>query len=930
MDSCLNLKDIGSKWQKKWDDAKLFEPEAGKGEKFYLTAAYPYPNSPQHIGHARTYTTTDIYARYQRMLGKNVLFPMAFHVTGTPIFGMAKRLEEGDEELFSIFENIYNIPGEKAKTLTEPKELVMYFSKEIESGMKEIGYSIDWRRKFYTFDSHYNAFITWQFLKLKQAGLIEKGKHPVPWCPKEGQAVGAHDTKGDIDPKVEEVIAILFPAGEGFIPTTTYRPETLPGVTNLWINPDAKYLLAEFENKKLYLSQKAYELLKEQIQLKKIKDVNANEIISLKATHPLTKKQIPIFPALFVKENVGTGLVMSVPAHAPYDYLALRDGGKLEEIQLVQVLDVPEFMDYPAKEIVEKMEISSQNDEKAEEATKILYKKEAHEGKMIAPPYKDLTGAQAKEKITQDLEKENKAFKLYSLANAPVYSRSGYPCTVKIVDNQWFINYGNEKWKEKANLCLKNMKIIPEMLRKEFDYIIGWLDKKACTRASGFGTKFPFDKSQVIEALSDSTIYMAYYAISNITKHMGESELTEEFFDYAFLGKKPENASKINDNWKDARKEFTYWYPPDSRHSALDLVTNHLSFFIFNHVAIFDSNLWPKQIVANGFVTMDGKKMSKSMGNILPLREAVSQYGSDVIRFVVTSTAEIEADSDFNKQAAEGVASRIQFLYSLLQKHPSPSKKERDSASKWLYSRLHSKIEKAKTQYENFELRPLAQSILYDSANDLQWYLKRTSSPDLREFFEYWALLAAPFIPHAAEEFWNFLGKKKYVKNAKFASTATFPSPDKSQINPEINEWEEYIQNAREDVMQIQKLIKKEKLSKISFIVHAPYKEKVRSLVAKYKKMPEVMKNAKEDKELSEIMQKVSKIAPKYIKNIGKTIGKTLGAEKEFEILENAKQFLSSEFGGAEIVVMLEADAPKEFEKKAENAQPSKPSIIIA
>ncbi|MFH0927084.1 MAG: class I tRNA ligase family protein, partial [Candidatus Micrarchaeota archaeon] len=304
MDSSLNLKGLHLKWQKKWQEAKLFEPKEGKGEKYYLTAAYPYPNSPQHVGHARTYTTADITARYQRMKGKNTLFPMAFHVTGTPIFAMAKRLEEGDQELLDIFEMIYDIPTEKAKELTDPKALVLYFSQEIEAGMNEIGYSIDWRRKFHTFDEKYNKFITWQFLKLDQAGLIAKGKHPVPWCPKDGQAVGAHDTRGDVDPKIEEVIIILFKVGDAYIPTTTYRPDTLPGVTNLWANPDAKYVLASLQEKNLYLSQKACELLSEQLPLQKIKDVSAQEILSLKPIHPLTQKELPIFAAEFVSEEV--------------------------------------------------------------------------------------------------------------------------------------------------------------------------------------------------------------------------------------------------------------------------------------------------------------------------------------------------------------------------------------------------------------------------------------------------------------------------------------------------------------------------------------------------------------------------------------------------------------------------------------------------
>ncbi|HNT61087.1 MAG TPA: class I tRNA ligase family protein, partial [Candidatus Bilamarchaeaceae archaeon] len=113
----MDMRGIEEKWRRKWAGAGVYEPKAGKGKKKYITAAFPYPNSPQHVGHGRTYTTADIYARYWRLRGYNVLFPMAFHVTGTPILGMAKRLREGDPELLSVFENIYGISRETAETL---------------------------------------------------------------------------------------------------------------------------------------------------------------------------------------------------------------------------------------------------------------------------------------------------------------------------------------------------------------------------------------------------------------------------------------------------------------------------------------------------------------------------------------------------------------------------------------------------------------------------------------------------------------------------------------------------------------------------------------------------------------------------------------------------------------------------------------------
>ncbi|MCL6089152.1 MAG: leucine--tRNA ligase [Candidatus Marsarchaeota archaeon] len=932
----MDFNALHAKWQKVWEEAGVFEPEAGKGEKFYLTAAFPYPNSPQHIGHARTYTTTDIYARYQRMKGKNVLFPMAFHVTGTPILAMAKRIEAKDRELFEIFDKIYGIAPQTTQTLTEPKDLVMFFSKEIEAGMKEMGYSIDWRRKFYTFDAVFNKFIQWQFRKLHEAGYITKGSHPVPWCPRDRQPVGGHDTQGDVDPELEEVTAVLFGAGEGFIPAITYRPETLPGVTNLWVNPNAGYVLADAtidkRNKKLYLTKEAFDSLAHQLALVKIKDVKAEELLALKAVHPLTKRPLQILPASFVDPATGTGLVMSVPAHAPYDYLALKDLNMLSAIPPIQVLDTPGFGACPAGELCAKLGVKNQQDPKAEEATKQLYKLEAHEGKMKAAPYAGMNGIAAKEKIKEDLVRAGSALSLHILANAPVFCRCGASCVVKQVENQWFINYGDGKWKEKTREALADMRIMPEGLRHDYEYTIGWLRQKACTRASGLGTRFPFDESQMIEALSDSTIYMAFYTIAHIVKRMGAEKIDDEFFDFVFFGKEPKENGKKTDDWAAARSEFLYWYPLDSRHSAHDLVHNHLTFFIFNHTAIFEKKHWPRQTVSNGFVTMEGRKMSKSMGNILPLRKAIARYGTDVIRFVVTSSAELEADSDFNQAAAEGVIGRLNMLENYLERamaNNAPTGRER--AARWFYSRFHSRLRDAARQYENFELRPLARALLYDTANDLQWYSRRSSALDLREFFEYWTLMAAPFMPHVAEEFWARMGeKKKYAAASKLVVAAPFPMPDEKQIEPRLEMGERHLQDVMEDVRHILQLLKREKAQSITLIVHAPWKMKARMLVAKHKNIKSVMEEAKKDAALAMRQPQVAQLAGKLIKNIGSVTGEALEAGEEKRVLDEAKEFLSSEFGGAQVVVLDENDAPPALAAKAANALPGKPSIVIA
>ncbi|MEM4554696.1 MAG: leucine--tRNA ligase [Candidatus Anstonellaceae archaeon] len=918
------MHELDAKWQKKWEEASIFEPKAEGGEKFYLTAAFPYPNSPQHIGHGRTYTITDIYARYMRLKGKNVLFPMGFHVTGTPIIAMAKRLAENDPEIIEVFEKIYQIDSATLKNLTDPQRLVSYFSDEIEHGMKEMGYSIDWRRKFYSSDKHFNKFIHWQFAKLMKAGYIKKGEHPVPWCPIANSAIGAHDTKGDVDPQIEETVCILFEFEGDFLACATYRPETIYGVTNIWINKNAIYLKTKAGGREIYISKDAFETLKMQLDLQIEEEIGAEKLLGKNAKNPITGEFVPILHADFVVPAHGTGIVMSVPAHAPYDYLALKDAGLENKYPLKQVLRLEGFGTYPAKEICEKMGITGQNDPKAELATHELYKKEAHTGIMICSEFAGLSGVEAKEKIKQKMINEGKALILYEIANGPIYSRFGGKIGVKVVKDQWFIDYGDLQWKEKARKCLEQMRIMPEKMRKDYEYTIDWLKQKACTRAAGLGTAFPFDETKMIEALSDSTIYMAFYTIAHIAKKMDASQLTEELFDYVFLGKKHAGSSLPPEAEK-MRQEFLYWYPLDSRHSATDLVHNHLTFFIFNHVAIFEERFWPKQIVTNGFVLMDGKKMSKSMGNILPLRKAIAKWGADAVRLAIVSGADLSQDTDFNQPAIEGIIARMKFLKSLAEKYAKEKdRQEKNQADLWLLSRLHRRCLKVEELYENLQIRELALELFYNTINDLQWYLKRTSQPQLREFFEMWAPMVSPLIPHFAEEIWEVLGEKMYVENSNFVSVAKMPKGDKTKISEEIEKAEEYIVKVKEDIQTILNLLKKEKMQAIDIYVAAEWKRKLKKILSSVKNYEAAIKEAMKHQDIKPYANQVPRVMQTYMKNIG-SLSETEEAEFELKALHSATKLFEDEFG-CKVNVKKEEEATVD---KAKNALPGKPAIHI-
>jgi len=963
------LKEIEEKWQKRWEEAKIFEanPDPSK-PKFFITVAYPYPNSPQHIGHARTYTLADVYARYMRMRGYNVLLPMAFHYTGTPVLAMSRRLAENDEELIRDFTKVYKVPKEKLKDLTDPLAMARYFHEEIKEGMKRIGYSIDWRREFTTIDPQYNRFIEWQFHKLRQAGYIKRGSHPVGWCPKCGNPVGQHDTVGDVEPEIGEFTLIKFKLGGWVLPTATLRPETVFGVTNIWLNPKAKYVKAIVDGEKWIVSQECAEKLA--YQNRKVTILESFEgkgLIGKKAENPVTKNEILILPADFVDPKNATGVVMSVPGHAPYDYVALenikRDLPKLKEygltaeivnsIKPISLIEVPSYSEIPAGDVVERMGIREQTDPKLEEATKEIYRHEFHNGKMkqITGKYSGLPVAEAKEKVKQDLLAEGKVTVMYELLNRPVQCRCGTECIVKIFEDQWFIDYGNPEWKALAHKCLEKMKILPEELRAEYKYVIDWLHEKACARKSGLGTRLPWDPEWVIESLSDSTIYMVYYTIARLIKEhrIKPDQLTDDVFDYVFLG--IGNAKEVAEKAKldmevleRMRQEFLYFYPLDSRHSAHELIPNHLTFMIFNHTAIFPENHWPRQIVTNGHVTMEGAKMSKSFGNIIPLREGLTMFGADPIRLGVLATAELLQDADFSPSVAKSMRDKLERLYKLVSEAAKKPKTEAEKTlttiDKWMLSRLQEHIGKATEAMEKLAVRKAIHSILFELDQDIQWYQKRVKAAQesaasriLNETLNAQIRMLTPFAPHICEELWEIMGGQGFV------SLSTWPTPDGTKVDVKAEENETLIMSLLEDTLNIVKATNI-KPKKICYYTASPWKQKtyikiIEKSISSEALQSSIIRELLQDPELKAKAKEVAEFANKVVEEVKRIPEERkqkllkIGVFDENQAIKDAKEFLGRELN-AEIQVYREED-PQRYDPKnrAKAAKPYRPAIYI-
>ncbi|MDD5239142.1 MAG: leucine--tRNA ligase [Candidatus Nanoarchaeia archaeon] len=943
---------IEQKWQKKWLDEKIFEPNVDKKKKKYFVAIpYPYTNAPFHIGHGRTYATSDIFARYRRMSGLNVIWPMAYHVTGTPVLATSAKIESGDEDTKKLFREYIKLHTKNDKKVEEilksfvnPEAVMSYFSKTFYADFNSLGCSIDWRRQFTTNDKDYNKFIEWQFKTLHKMGYIKKGEFPVLFCQRCGNAVGVDDIKnGDqIKPEVQEWYLWKFPYEDGFIVCATLRPETIYGVTNLWINPDGNYAKVQVDNEIWYIGQKAAEKLRTQKAKVFVKDVFlGKEIVGENCKSPVTGKKIPIFVGTFVEPQAGSGIVYSVPAHAPFDYAALKDvqrKGIAADIEPIVIIKVEGYSEAPAVEAYNKYGIKSQNElEKLNKATEEVYKAEFYSGTLNerCGKFAGKKILEVKDAVVEHFVKEKVLDKLYEVnaLEKPVKCRCGEEVTVSVLKDQWFIDYGNKEWKEKARKCLRQMEIVPESSRKLFEDTIEWLHEKPVARKRGLGTKLPMDPSWIIESLSDSTIYMAFYTVVNHIRNNGlkPEQLTENFWNYVLLSKgKETDVEKETGIPKKLllkmKEEFEYWYPVDLRHTGNAHLSNHLTFYIFNHAAIFPEKHWPRTISMLDMLIKDGKKMSKSLGNVIPLAEVPQRYTTDLFRLYIAYGADLSSVMDFKEADVLALKSKIHQFFNLVISAKKGKTVKPCSINKWIVSRFNTNVLEATKAIESYNPRLYVQHAFFNVLNDVLYYQRRHTDETLlvKEIFPEWVKLLAPVMPHLSEELWEHLGGKGFV------SLASWPKSDKKRIDSTIEASEELVSNTTADISEIIKLVG-HAAQKITIFVADEWKSKLMAVVADMvekgkRDFREIMTELMKDEAMKKHAEDIAKIIPRLLRDVKKINANAMGAKKEKELLEEAKEFLKEEFK-AKIEIAAEHESR---EQKARQAMPGKPALLIS
>jgi leucyl-tRNA synthetase len=965
-----NTQSLEKKWQHIWKTQKVFEPKPNSKKKFFATVPYPYGNSALHIGHGRTFTTADIATRYQRLLNKNVLYPMAFHISGTPVLAVADGIAQKDQkqiklttEAIAEYEQDKNTQQKLLEKFSDPMEIAKFFSSKIEETFDAIGLSIDWSRQFTTGDDGYKKFVQWQFKKLEEAGILVQGKYPILYSPVDQNAVGEDDIKdGDVDKvAVQEMKYICFEihtqntqtqqtATQEFLVAATLRPDSLFGATNLYIKPDMKLVKLNVNGQIWIVSKQAQVKIENQFDnVHKISEHIGAEFIKpeLSVQVPIINKQVPIYPMEYPDENHGTGIVYSSPADSPHDYIYLFElkfpNKSLSEFGTdpLNLTPITQTKDKKGNEIKYKSNIPAfdklhkfkiytvkGNEDKLEQAKEELYK-EAHYGAIMInsgefnnTPLKNNVGAN---KVKIKLEELQLGGTFYETTRR-AYTRNNNQVIVANLNGQWFLDYSNAAVKQKATELLNNMEYVPSQLKTSQQSYLDWVQKRPCARKRGLGTPLPNDPAWIIEPLSDSTIYQMYYIIANYinTNNLQTTELTHEFFEYVFLGiGTPKN--KIHEQ---IRSDILYWKSFDFRYTTPPHMSNHLSFLIYHYALIFPKNLQPKNITVGGLLIKDGEKISKSKGNGLPLIQVPQKYGADLYRLYVATAASFDAEMDFRESEIAQLKTKFNRWADLMFAAKNHEKKTYENLTipqKWLYTRFYNTLAEYKTLLDAMKMREAYIKILFEFLSDTTYLERRESKQSVidvyRIILEHYTLAMTPVVPHVCEEILEGI-----LPENTFASTTSFADCHYNFTDGQIpnydtsSDFENLVYHAITTIPGICERRQITQPSKITVTVAS---------IERYNLFLLLKETLKNTRDFKTVMQTAIAQFPEEKSFIARFVPKTLGSglqqfasqTEELKYLNASKQFLETEFN-AKIEIIIAEDTKS-------SSLPGTPSYLV-
>ncbi|KAI5467015.1 hypothetical protein BGZ63DRAFT_410109 [Mariannaea sp. PMI_226] len=1084
---------IEKKYQKKWQEDAIFQPDAPttaevplhsisaaelreKYPKFFGCMAYPYMNGTLHAGHSFSVSKVEFAAGVARMQGKRALFPMGFHCTGMPIKACADKLvneiklfgenfegynpdavvEEKPAEQkpvkkeditkftakkgkaaaktvklkyqFQIMQAI-GIPTEEIHLFADPQYWLKYFPPLAIRDLTNFGCRIDWRRSFVTTDAnpYYDAFVRWQMNRLKELDKIKFGKRYTIYSIKDGQPCMDHDrAEGEAvnpqeytalklkvlewAPKAAEAIKGKVPEGSNvYLVPATLRPETMYGQTCCFVGPKITYGVFKVNETDYFVitdraaRNMAYQgIFAQEGVIEKTAEIAGPDLVGTLVNAPLSlhTEGVRVLPMDTVLPTKGTGVVTSVPSDSPDDFATVTDLAKKAdyyniqkewaELEIFPIIETPSYGDLCAPFLVKKLKIASPKDTKQlEEAKELAYKEGFYQGILKVGEFKGEKVEVAKPKVRQQMIDAGDAF-AYSEPERKVVSRSGDDCIVSLMD-QWYLDYGEESWKQVAlkwveNTDGKGLETYAQETKNGFESVLNWLNQWACARSFGLGSKLPWDPQFLVESLSDSTVYMAYYTIAHYlhndlfgrTKglgNVGPEQMTDEVWDYVFcrrdLSDEILSTSNIpKETLESMRREFEYFYPLDVRASGKDLIPNHLTFFLYIHLAIFPPEYWPRGVRANGHLMLNGEKMSKSTGNFMTLKEMVEKYGADASRIALADSGDGVTDANFEEDVADNNILRLfnlrEWCEEMVRDQDELRTGEINSFQDCLFeNELNAAAQEAIEQYANTNYKLALKAALYELTSARDFYRESCAAANIKmhkdlvlRYVEWQALLLAVIAPHWSEYIWlEVLKKEGTIHNAKF--------PKVGAVDSTLTAKRDYVRNTASAVhsAEAQQMKKKLKGKETAFDPKKPKKltifanDKFPAWQAKYidliREMWNTETNSVNDKELNGKIGKMGEMkkAMPFIQGLkkrlqaGEPIDVVLDQKLAFDERETLLQMrsglirtaglvacdiLAVEEGGKKAINLVDSTEVEVTAQIAENAVPGLPTFFFS
>ncbi|CAO3660097.1 unnamed protein product [Rhizopus stolonifer] len=896
------------------------------------------------------------------------------------------------------------IPITEIHKFSNPYYWTEFFPPQTISDMTAFGAKVDWRRSFITTDAnpYYDAFVRWQMRKLREMQKIKFGERYTIYSIIDKQPCMDHDRasgeglgpqeytgiKMEVldwsDAAKEALIASndILKGKKIYLVAATLRPETMYGQTNCFVGTEIKYgIYKANEDEAFVITERAarnmayQKIFDKQDPIEKLAEIEGKHIVGTKINAPLSQ-----YPSVYVlpMENVlatkGTGVVTSVPSDSPDDFAALCDLKKKPEyynikaewasFEPVPLIDTPTYGNLIAPRLCEIKKINSQKDRvQLTEAKAIAYKEAFYQGVMCYGEFTGLKVQDAKNKVRDLLIKSGLAF-VYNEPEGIVMSRSGDECVVALMD-QWYLDYGEEEWKIQTKKCLAQMNTFSNETRNHFEQVLDWLNKWACARSFGLGTKLPWDEQFLVESLSDSTIYMAYYTVAHfLHKDLRGStigpagikpeQMTDDVWNYIFrLAKYPADCGVPQATLDTLKREYEYFYPLDIRASGKDLIPNHLTFFLYNHTAIFPEDKWPQGVRSNGHLLLDSKKMSKSTGNFMTMSDAVIKYGADATRFALADAGDSGEDANFEDSTANAAILR---LYTLLEwaeeqvaKADTLRTGELNFFDKIFENEMNKLIGLSEAAYDATYYREVLKNGCYEFQAAKDAYQVASTEVGMHKdlimrYIETQTLLLSPITPHWSEHVWGTVLKKEGL-----VVNASFPKPT-APVDEILEAATRYIRRTTKAIRDAElNLIKKKKKGKTAETEYKPTEDKsLKIFVAT--KFPEwqeaslkVMKAHYADGKFDDVkirqelgaqgMLKDKKIMPfiqeqkKLVEKEGPDAFNRALIFNEVETLEKAVDELKRALGFHTVSIFGHDEWPEEHIKTAENAIPGVPSF---